>query len=61
MRLKQLHVKVGVASINNVALDFKRNYENIMKSIYQCIDLGCSIRIGSELEIPGYGCADHFL
>jgi len=22
--------------------------------------LGCSIRIGSELEVSGYGCADHF-
>jgi hypothetical protein len=47
MRLKQLHVKIGIATINNVALDFKRNYNNIMKSIEQCIDMGCSIRIGS--------------
>lgn len=61
MKLKQLHVKVGLAAINSVALDFKRNYNNIMKSIQSCIDMGCSIRIGSELEIPGYGCADHFL
>jgi NAD+ synthase (glutamine-hydrolysing) len=60
LKLRQLHVKLGLVSINTVPLDFKRNYKHIMQSIQECIDLGCTIRIGSELEISGYGCGDHF-
>ena len=61
LKLRQSHVKIGVVSINTVPLDFKKNYNNIMLSIQQCIDMGCSIRVGSELEVSGYGCADHFI
>ena len=49
LKLRQMYVKVGLVSINAIPLDFKRNYNNIMKSIVECIELGCSIRIGSEL------------
>ena len=57
---KPLMVKIGMCSLNNGALDFKNNCERIIKSIQQCIDLKCKIRVGTELEIPGYACNDHF-
>lgn len=60
MHLSQLHVKIGIASLNNDPLDFTKNFKNIMKSIQKCKDLGCSIRVGSELEVCGYGCHDHY-
>lgn len=47
LKLRQLHVKLGLVSINTIPLDFKRNYKHIMESIQECIDLGCSIRVGS--------------
>jgi hypothetical protein len=49
MHLSQLHAKIGIASLNNDPLDFTKNFNNIMKSIQMCKDLGCSIRVGSEL------------
>ena len=49
LKLLQLHVKVGLVSINTVPLDFKRNFNYIIQSIQECIDLACSIRIRSEL------------
>lgn len=49
LKLRQLHVKVGLVALNTIPLDFKTNFKRIMQSIQQCIDLGCSIRIGSEL------------
>ena len=61
MKLRQLHVKIGLCSLNNDPLDFKKNYKNIMDSIEECKKLNCSIRIGGELEISGYACEDHFL
>ena len=33
MQLQQLQVKIGLCSINNDPLDFKRNYEKIYQSI----------------------------
>ncbi len=47
MHLSQLHAKIGIASLNNDPLDFTKNFNNIMKSIQMCKDLGCSIRVGS--------------
>ncbi len=61
MKLKQLHVKIGLCSLNNDPLDFKNNLRKIMDSIEECKRLNCSIRVGGELEISGYGCEDHFL
>ena len=47
MHLSQLHVKIGITSLNNDPLDFTKNFNNIMKSIQMCKDLGCSVRVGS--------------
>lgn len=32
-----------------------------MKSITVAKSKGATLRVGPELEIPGYGCLDHFL
>lgn len=37
------------------------NYDRIVKSIEVAKSRGASLRVGPELEIPGYGCLDHFL
>lgn len=37
------------------------NYERIVKSIVLAKAKGATFRVGPELEIPGYGCLDHFL
>lgn len=47
MHLSQLHAKIGITSLNNDPLNFEKNFNNIMKSIQMCKDLGCSIRVGS--------------
>ena len=46
MRLRQLHVKIGLCSINNDPLDFKNNSRKIQQSIEECKKLNCSIRVG---------------
>ena len=33
LKLRQLHVKLGLVSINTIPLDFKKNFTNIMKSL----------------------------
>lgn len=33
MKLRQLYVKMGLCSLNNDPLDFKKNYQKIMESI----------------------------
>ena len=55
-----LKVCVASCSLNQWALDFDGNYSRICKTITQAKDLGALIRVGTELEICGYGCYDHF-
>ncbi|KAG9031861.1 glutamine-dependent NAD(+) synthetase [Tulasnella sp. JGI-2019a] len=43
------------------ALDFQGNYERIIASIRIARERGATLRVGPELEIPGYGCLDHFI
>lgn len=35
--------------------------ERIIESIVVAKERGATVRVGPELEIPGYGCLDHFL
>jgi predicted amidohydrolase len=35
--------------------------ERIIESIVIAKARGAAVRVGPELEIPGYGCLDHFL
>lgn len=41
-------------------MSFKHNKLNIIKSIEIAKSKGATYRLGPELEIPGYGCEDHF-
>ncbi|KAF9005960.1 hypothetical protein BDQ17DRAFT_1352471 [Cyathus striatus] len=54
-------ITLATCSLNQWALDFQGNYERIMKSIAIAKSRGATLRVGPELEIPGYGCQDHFL
>ncbi|KAL3834914.1 hypothetical protein ACJIZ3_009650 [Penstemon smallii] len=48
-------------NLNQWAMDFDSNMNNIKKSISMAKTAGAAIRLGPELEITGYGCEDHFL
>ncbi|KAI8048658.1 hypothetical protein BDF22DRAFT_702039 [Syncephalis plumigaleata] len=52
---------VATCSLNQWALDFEGNYARILKSCQLAKKAGAKLRVGPELEIPGYGCQDHFL
>lgn len=54
-------LKVATCSLNQWAMDFDCNAKLIKESIAKAKEAGASIRLGPELEIPGYGCEDHFL
>ncbi|XP_042271924.1 glutamine-dependent NAD(+) synthetase isoform X1 [Thunnus maccoyii] len=53
-------VTLATCSLNQWALDFDGNLERILKSIEIAKAHGAKYRLGPELEISGYGCADHF-
>uniref|UniRef100_A0A665U5J8 Glutamine-dependent NAD(+) synthetase n=1 Tax=Echeneis naucrates TaxID=173247 RepID=A0A665U5J8_ECHNA len=53
-------VTVATCSLNQWSLDFEGNYERILKSIEIAKTHQAKYRLGPELEICGYGCADHF-
>ncbi|KAJ2122024.1 glutamine-dependent NAD(+) synthetase [Coemansia sp. RSA 720] len=55
------YTTVATCTLNQWALDFEGNYQRIRESILQAKALNARLRIGPELEIPGYGCYDHFL
>ncbi|KAL5512968.1 QNS1 [Sanghuangporus vaninii] len=55
------HLITVATSLNQWALDFEGNYERILQSIRIAKERGATLRVGPELEIPGYGCLDHFL
>jgi NAD+ synthase (glutamine-hydrolysing) len=54
-------VKIATCTLNQWAMDFEGNKNRIIESIIKSREQGANIRIGPELEIPGYGCEDHFL
>ncbi|KAF8937225.1 glutamine-dependent NAD(+) synthetase [Haplosporangium gracile] len=54
-------ITVATCSLNQWALDFKGNLARTLESIRIAKERGATFRIGPELEITGYGCADHFL
>ena len=43
------------------ALDFEQNTQRVIRSVREAKRKGAKIRVGSELEICGYECGDHFL
>ena len=63
------YTRVGVATLNQWAMDFDLNKKHIIESIQIAkkkfiiviYGRGCTYRVGPELEICGYSCEDHFL
>ncbi|XP_037102571.1 glutamine-dependent NAD(+) synthetase isoform X2 [Syngnathus acus] len=53
-------VTLATCSLDQWALEFDGNFERILKSIEIAKEHGAKYRLGPELEICGYGCADHF-
>lgn len=51
---------LATCSLNQWALDFEGNLQRILESIEIAKAHGAKYRLGPELEICGYGCADHF-
>ncbi|KAK3935587.1 putative glutamine dependent NAD+ synthetase [Diplogelasinospora grovesii] len=54
-------VTVATCALRQWALDFEGNTARVIESIKKAKELGAKVRVGSELEISGYQCADHFL
>mmetsp|Transcript_14531 Transcript_14531/g.25481 ORF Transcript_14531/g.25481 Transcript_14531/m.25481 type:complete len:725 (-) Transcript_14531:171-2345(-) len=54
-------VCLATCNLNQWALDFEGNLKRIVESIKIAKEKGSTYRVGPELEIPGYGCEDHFL
>eukprot|EP01084_Bolivina_argentea_P020212 37605_1 len=57
----QLLCKLSTCNLNQFALDFDGNLQRIKQSVLLAKKSGSRLRNGSELEITGYGCEDHFL
>ena len=54
------YAMVAVNQLNQWAMSFTHNKQNIIRSIREAKSLGAAYRLGPELEISGYGCEDHF-
>ena len=52
---------LATCNLTQWALDFEGNLGRIVESIQIAKGSGARYRLGPELEIPGYGCEDHFL
>ena len=52
---------LATCNLTQWALDFEGNLGRIIESIQTAKENGARYRLGPELEIPGYGCEDHFL
>ena len=52
---------LATCNLTQWALDFEGNLARIIESIQTAKENGARYRLGPELEIPGYGCEDHFL
>lgn len=51
--------RVAICQLNQWAMSFQTNKDNIIKSLKMCKEQGVRFRSGPELEISGYGCEDH--
>ncbi|KAJ5320471.1 hypothetical protein N7508_000754 [Penicillium antarcticum] len=54
-------ITLATCALNQWSLDFAGNLKRIKQSIIKAKEAGATLRVGPELEIPGYGCLDHFL
>ncbi|KAI7835944.1 hypothetical protein COHA_010177 [Chlorella ohadii] len=51
---------LATCNLDQWAMDFEGNLRRITRSIAEARRRGATYRVGPELEIPGYGCEDHF-
>ncbi|KAK9820653.1 hypothetical protein WJX81_008191 [Elliptochloris bilobata] len=51
---------LATCNLDQWALDFDGNLARIVASIKEAKRQGARYRVGPELEVPGYGCEDHF-
>lgn len=51
-------VTLATCALNQWILDFEGNLRRIKESIIKAKEAGATLRVGPELEIPGYGM-DH--
>ena len=56
-----INIKIAAATLNQTPIHWKRNYENIAKSIKEAKSKNVNILCLPELCISGYGCQDLFL
>jgi NAD+ synthase (glutamine-hydrolysing) len=52
---------LATCNLDQWALDFAGNLRRIEESLAVAKAAGATLRLGPELEVPGYGCEDHFL
>ncbi|KAL4439201.1 hypothetical protein ABPG77_004103 [Micractinium sp. CCAP 211/92] len=52
---------LATCNLDQWAMDFEGNLRRIIASIAEARRHGARYRVGPELEIPGYGCEDHFI
>lgn len=55
-----MKAKIAHCNLNQSATDFDGNKRRIIESIRRAREEKCRYRACQELEIPGYGCMDHF-
>ena len=54
------YAMLATCQLNQWAMSFTHNKNNIINSIIEAKRLGATYRLGPELEVSGYGCEDHF-
>lgn len=52
--------RLATCNLCQWSMDFDGNLKRIKASIEESRVLGARYRVGPELEVPGYGCEDHF-
>ncbi|DBA79501.1 TPA: hypothetical protein ACH3X2_007768 [Trebouxia sp. C0005] len=53
-------ITLATCNLDQWAMDFEGNLRRVKESIQIAKDRGATYRVGPELELPGYGCEDHF-
>eukprot|EP00192_Tetraselmis_astigmatica_P007759 CAMPEP_0117672142 /NCGR_PEP_ID=MMETSP0804-20121206/13736_1 /TAXON_ID=1074897 /ORGANISM="Tetraselmis astigmatica, Strain CCMP880" /LENGTH=695 /DNA_ID=CAMNT_0005480703 /DNA_START=32 /DNA_END=2119 /DNA_ORIENTATION=- len=59
--MRQRRAVLATVALNQWAMDFEGNLARVVASIQEAKAKGAKYRLGPELELPGYGCEDHFI
>ena len=55
-----MNIKIASSNLNQIPIDWDRNYSNIKTSILESIKNNVKVLCLPELAITGYGCQDLF-